>query len=255
MSPTAPLVLGIDIGGTSLKSAIVNTETGKLTSDVHVVPTPPPATPGQILAVVGEMIDHFSWRGPVGCGFPAIIRRGVTLSAANISPEWIGFDALSALKKLTAQPVQILNDADVAGLAEMAFGSGLQLSDAEAQVVLFLTLGTGIGSALFLKRALLPNTEFGHIEMNGMDAEDLAATVVREQENLSWEAWGARLNQYLQKMEFLLSPSAIIIGGGVSRNPEMFFPYLDLDAKLLPASMGNDAGIVGAAMCIRESLG
>lgn len=240
--------LGIDIGGTGIKYAVVDMNDGKLLTKSVKIATPRPATPKAILPVISGIIDNLKWNGPIGCGFPAVVKNGVTKSAANIAKDWIGFDALSALSKLTPHPVNIINDADAAGLAEMRFGAGKDYNHPGGGVVMMITLGTGIGTALFVNGILLPNAELGHIEIDGVDAEKNAATVIREQNNLSWEEWGERVNKYLQTVEFLLSPDAFIIGGGVSESHEKFFRYLHLDAKLFPAKMANDAGIVGAAL-------
>lgn len=241
-------VLGIDIGGTGIKHAVVDMNDGALLTTSVKTATPKPATPKAIFSVVSGIIDNLKWDGPIGCGFPAVVKNGVTKSAANIAKDWIGFDALNALSKLVSHPVNILNDADAAGLAEMRFGAGKDYNHPGGGVVMMITLGTGIGTALFVDGVLVPNTELGHIEIDGIDAEKNAATVVREQNGWTWKEWGGRVNKYLQTIEFLFSPDAFIIGGGVSESHEKFFPYLHLDAKFFPAKMANDAGIVGAAL-------
>lgn len=249
---TMERVLGIDVGGTGIKAGIVDIRQGKLLSGTEKIPTPQPATPAGIFSAIEQILEKFCWDGPIGCGFPAIVKKGITHSAANISPEWIGYDALGQLKKLTSQPVNIMNDADAAGLAEMRFGAGKPFNHERGGVVLMITLGTGIGSALFVNGHLLPNTELGHIEIDGVEAEKNAATVIRERNGWSWEEWGKRVNRYLQTIEFLLSPDVIIVGGGVSESKEKFFPFLKLQACLLAAKMGNNAGIVGAALAVGE---
>ncbi len=249
---TMDRVLGIDVGGTGIKAGVVDIAQGKLLSEAKKIPTPQPATPAGIFSAIEKMLEKFHWDGLIGCGFPAIVKKGVTRSAANIDREWIGYDALGRLKGLTAHPVNIINDADAAGLAEMRFGAGKPFNREHGGVVLMVTLGTGIGSALFVNGHLLPNSELGHIEIDGVEAEKNAATVIRERNGWSWEEWGKRVNKYLQTIEFLLSPDVIIIGGGVSESKEKFFPFLDLQACLLAAKMGNDAGIVGAALAVGE---
>ena len=244
-------VLGIDIGGTSIKSAVVDTVSGKLVSERVIRPTPVPSDPHAVFRTIHDVIDALNWSGPIGCGFPAVVLNGKTLTAANVDEGWIGFEALHALEAINRHPGSIINDADAAGLAEMAFGVGQAHNHAKGGVVLMITLGTGIGSAVFVNGQLHPNTEFGHIEMDGVPAEDRAATVVREKENLSWEVWGKRVNQYLQTLEKLIWPDVIIIGGGVSAACEKFFPYLDLHARVKAAEMRNDAGIVGAALGLK----
>lgn len=242
-------ILGIDVGGTGIKTALVNTETGELVSDRFRLSTPQPPKPEPMIAVMAETVQHFEWQGLVGCGFPAAIKEGVVLTAANISEKWIGLNAREALQAATKCEVTVLNDADAAGLAEMRFGAGRE----QRGVVLVITLGTGIGTALFVDGHLVPNTELGHIEIRGKEAEDRAAAVVREQKKLSWKKWARRVDEYLNRMEHLFWPDLFIIGGGVSKSHEKFFPYLTVRAKVVPAQMRNEAGIVGAALAVCTS--
>ncbi|MBN2367025.1 MAG: ROK family protein [Calditrichaeota bacterium] len=244
-------VLGIDIGGTGIKVAPVDLSSGKLLSDPQKEATPRPATPDTMIPVVEKLVNHFQWEGTIGCGFPGIVKRGIIYSAANLDDGWLEFPLRDKLSKRFSLPISLINDADAAGLAELKFGVGKKWSEPGSGVVLFFTLGTGIGSAIFLDGKLLPNTEFGHMELRGKDAEEWAATVVQEKENLSWEEWGKRVNEFLLKMEFLFSPDVIIIGGGISEDPQKFFPYLTLETEILAARMANEAGIVGAAMSSR----
>lgn len=237
-------ILGIDIGGSGIKGAPVDSEHGKLLQERHRVNTPQPATPEAVAGAVREVVDFFKWKGPVGIGFPAIIRHHVVFTAANIHESWIGQDGGKLFSESTGCPVKLLNDADAAGLAEVRFGAGR----AQAGSLLILTLGTGIGSALFFNGLLFPNSEFGHIEMKGMVAEKYASAAVRKQEDLTWSEWGGRLNKYLLKMERLIAPDLIIIGGGVSKKFEKFAPFLDTTATILPAQLFNEAGVVGAAL-------
>jgi polyphosphate glucokinase len=237
-------VLGLDIGGTGIKGALVDTESGHMLTERFRLLTPHPATPKAMIATTAEIVDHFNWHGPVGCGFPSAIKQGVVLTAANVSKKWIGFNLEEALQTLTGCDVVVLNDADAAGLAEMRFGAG---RDQEG-VVLIVTLGTGIGISLFVRGQLVPNLELGHIEIGGVDADDWASGITRELENLSWKNWGKRVNKYLVTMEHLLWPDLIIIGGGVSKKHEKFFPYLTTQTPVVPAKMRNQAGIVGAAL-------
>ena len=247
---TKNLVLGVDVGGTGIKSALVDLESGELASERIALKTPNPSTPNGIFDVISQVTEELEWNGPIGCGFPAVVKNGVTLTAANVSKEWVGFDALQVLKKMTAGPVGIVNDADAAGLAEMRFGAGRPFNRAGGGTVVMITLGTGIGSGLFVEGNLSPNTELGHIELDGYDAEDRAATVIREKERLSWMEWGERVNRYFQALEFLLNPDVIIVGGGVSAASEKFFPYIQVKTRLLPAQLYNDAGIIGAALAV-----
>ncbi len=237
-------VLGIDIGGTGVKVAPVDVATGRLLAERVKLPTPSPAVPDQVAQVIGQLIDHFGWSGPVGITFPGVVSGGIIRTAANLDRAWIGIDAVRFFGDATRQPVTVLNDADAAGLAEMRFGSG----KGQQGTVLMLTFGTGIGSALFYNDALVPNTEFGHIEIHGKDAEARASERARELGDLSWEKWADRVDTYLDKMEALLSPDLFIIGGGISRKSDKFLPRLTLHAPVVPAALHNDAGIVGAAM-------
>jgi polyphosphate glucokinase len=238
-------VLGIDIGGTGIKGAPVDLATGKLTMERVKLETPHPSTPDAVASVVAELVAGFRWTGPAGITFPGVVDEGVIKTAANVDHSWIGTDARELFGKATGLAAEVINDADAAGVAEMRFGAGA----GQRGTVLLLTLGTGIGSALFINGILVPNTEFGHIEIRGKDAEKRAAEIVREQEDLSWGKWAGRVDEYLQHMEQLLSPRLIIIGGGVSRRSGKFLPLLTkLRATVVPAAMQNDAGIVGAAM-------
>jgi len=237
-------ILGVDIGGTGIKGALVDVETGALTTERQRVLTPQPAKPEPIAEAVAEIVRHFQWQGPVGCTFPAIVKKGVTWSAANVDPSWIGTNAQALFKEKTGGPVFVLNDADAAGIAEMEFGAGRGRSG----VVIVLTFGTGIGSAIFTNGVLAPNTEFGHMEIRGKDAEHRAADIIRQQENLSWKKWARRVNDVLTRLEALFSPDLFIIGGGVSKKHEKFLPLLTVEAEILPAQLLNDAGIVGAAL-------
>ncbi|MGO8882382.1 MAG: polyphosphate--glucose phosphotransferase [Streptosporangiaceae bacterium] len=238
-------ILGVDIGGTGIKAAPVDVETGTLIAERRKIATPQPSEPGAVTAVVQELARAFEWNGPAGITFPGVVLDGVVRTAANVDPAWVGTDAGKRFGAATGLPVNVLNDADAAGLAEMKFGAGA----GQGGTVLILTLGTGIGSALFIDGILVPNTEFGHIEIRGKEAEARASEHAREEEDLSWGKWAGRVDEYLEHMEKLLSPSLIIIGGGVSRKSDKFLPLLtSLRAPVVPAAMRNDAGVVGAAM-------
>ncbi len=237
-------VLGIDIGGSGIKGAIVDAETGDMITERYRLETPDGAKPADVATVVGQVARHFDWTGPIGCTFPAVIRNGVAYSAANVDDSWIGTDAKALFEEATGCQVTVINDADAAGIAEIVFGAGKD----QQGVIIMLTLGTGIGTALFVDGHLLPNAELGHIEMNGGDAEQQAAESARKRESLSWKKWGKRLNQYFQALEFLLSPDLFIVGGGVSKKSEKFFKYIETRAPLAVAQMLNEAGIIGGAM-------
>ncbi|HEY1623343.1 MAG TPA: ROK family protein [Streptosporangiaceae bacterium] len=237
--------LGIDIGGTGMKAAPVDVATGKLLADRKKIATPHPAVPDAMAEVVGQLVTAFDWSGPIGITFPGVVTNGVTRTAANLDPAWIGVDARAVFAKAAGNPVQVLNDADAAGVAEMKFGAGV----GEHGTVLMLTLGTGIGSALFIDGTLVPNTEFGHIEIDGKDAEKRASEHAKELHDMSWGKWAGRVDVYLQHMESLLSPDLFIVGGGISKESEKWVPLLTgVRARIVPATLLNDAGIVGAAM-------
>ncbi len=242
-------VLGIDIGGTGIKGAPVDITTGKLLADRHRILTPHPATPKAVAEVVGELAAFFDWKGPTGATFPAVVKQGVTLTAANVDKQWIGTDAAALLADAIGAPVTVVNDADAAGIAEMEFGAGVGSSG----VVMMITLGTGIGSALFVDGTLVPNTELGHLELRGMDAERRAADSVREAENLSWTKWAKRLDEYFELLHALFTPDLFIVGGGISKKADKFLPHLTVATPIVPAQMLNNAGIVGAALAHAQS--
>ena len=245
-------VLAFDIGGSSIKTAIVDTSTGQLVSEPHSLVLPQPPNPQNLLTTLAAEMEGIGRPMPIGVGYPGVIVEGVTLSAAHMDKSFIGYNLLDSLHRLTDQPVGLINDADAAGLAEMAFGAGKDLNHPDAATVLMLTLGTGIGSAFFHGGKLFPNTEFGHIELEGGDAEDWAAASVRTREKLDWPQWCERLNRYLTEMEKLVSPVRIILGGGVSENFELFRSYLKSRAEIRVAALGNSAGVIGAALAARE---
>ncbi len=240
-------ILGIDIGGTGIKGAPVDTESGAMLADRFRIPTPTSGKPKPIADVVGEITRHFEWSGLIGCGFPAAVRNGKVLNAANISKKWIGVDADALFTESTYCPVHVLNDADAAGMAEMTFGAGR----GRRGVVLIITIGTGLGTSLFTDGVLLPNVEMGHIEMGGKDAESQASEAARERLGLSWPAWVKEFNRYLETMEHLLWPDLIILGGGAIKKQEKFFSHLKVGAEILPAQLSNEAGIIGAALAAR----
>jgi polyphosphate glucokinase len=237
-------VLGIDIGGSGIKGAPVDTDSGDMLDSRFRLPTPSPAKPRLVAEIVEEIADHFNWEGQLGIGFPGVVRKGTTWTAANIHDDWVGLNAAKYIKKKTGRKTCIINDADAAGLAEMAFGVGKNRQG----VVLLVTIGTGLGIALFTDGCLLPNCEMGHIEMNGVDAEFYASDAARKRENLSWKKWGQRFNEYLHTMERLLWPDLVILGGGVSKKFDLYKKYITVQAEVVPAEMLNEAGIIGAAV-------
>jgi polyphosphate glucokinase len=237
--------LGIDIGGTGIKAAPVDLETGKFMADRVKIPTPQPALPDAVAEVVQKLVASFSWSGPIGITFPGVVFNGVTRTAANLDQAWIGLDSRSLLSKAVGQDIRLINDADAAGVAEMTFGAG----KGEPGTVFMVTFGTGIGSALFVDGILVPNTEFGHIEVRGKDAEERASERAKAAHEMSWKHWAKNVNEYLDRIEALVSPQLIMVGGGISRQSDKFLPLLTgIQARVVPASMLNDAGITGAAM-------
>jgi polyphosphate glucokinase len=238
-------ILGIDIGGSGIKGAPVEIQTGEFTRDRMRVDTPAPAKPRPVAKAVAEIVHHFAWDGPVGVTFPGVVIEGVTRSAANLTDKWRGLRTRDLFAEECGVPVTLLNDADAAGVAEMTYGAGR----GRQGTVLLVTLGTGIGTALFTDGRLVPNTELGHIEIRGKDSEKRASAHAREVHEWSWKKWAGKLDEYLQHVEDLLWPSLIIIGGGVSRNAEHFLPHLTkVRAEVVAAELHNAAGIVGAAM-------
>lgn len=241
--------LGIDIGGSGIKGAIVDIEKGEFVRERHRIPTPQPAKPQPVAEVVAEIVNHFEYSGPIAVTFPAIIHNGVAMSAANVDQEFIGTNIADLIHNETGLPTIALNDGDAAGIAEMRFGAGKD----NLGSVIILTLGTGIGSAMFRRGILFPNSELGHIYLkNGMEAENFTASRIRTEEELSWKKWGKRVNTLFQHVDFIFSPDLIIVGGGVSKKYEKFFPYIDVKAELVPAQLRNDAGIIGAALAAAE---
>lgn len=237
--------LGIDIGGSGIKGAPVDLDAGTFAQDRLRIPTPDGGRPADVARVVAEIVAHFpDVDGPVGCTFPAVMSNGDALTAANVDTSWIGTDAQELFRETAGREFVVINDADAAGIAEMRYGAG----NGEGGVVLMLTLGTGIGSALFVDGVLVPNTEFGHLEVRGKKAEHLAAESVRELHDLKWKEWAERLDEVIAAIDRVLWPELIMIGGGVSKKSEKFLPHLHPRARVIPAQLLNDAGIIGAAL-------
>lgn len=240
-------ILGVDIGGSGIKGAPVDVTKGILVAERYRIPTPQPSEPEAVAEVMAQIIKHFKWKGPIGCTFPAVIKDGVTYTAANVDKSWIGTNGQKLLQKRTGCPVLLLNDADAAGIAEMQFGAG----KGHKGVIIVLTFGTGIGSAIFVNGQLVPNTEFGHMEIRGKDAEDRSSDRIRKEKDLGWKQWAAQVDEFLGRMEALFSPDLFIVGGGVSKKHEKFIPLLHTQAEVVPAQMRNEAGIIGAARAAR----
>lgn len=240
-------IFGVDIGGSGIKGAPVDLDRGELAEERCKVLTPHPSTPDSVADGVKEVVEHFGWTGPVGITFPGVVTGGSTIrTAANVDKGWVDVDARALLgERLGGLPVTVLNDADAAGVAEMTFGAGR----GRRGTVILLTFGTGIGSAVFAEGVLVPNTELGHLELNGHDAEKHASTKAKDDHELSWEHWAHRVQKYLAHVEMLFSPELFIIGGGVSRKSHRFLHLIKgIKAEMVPAELQNNAGIVGAAM-------
>lgn len=239
------LPFGIDFGGTGIKGAPVDLETGDFAEERVRIKTPDPSTPERVAEVFVDLLAAFPGStGPVGVTVPGVVRHGVVSSAANIHKSWVGTDADALFTKATGREVHVVNDADAAGLAEVRYGAAA----GRGGLVIVTTLGTGIGSALVHDGVLVPNAELGHLEIDGHDAESRAANSVREAEGLSMEHWAKRLTRYYRTLEMLLSPDLIVVGGGISKRADEFLPLLDLDTEIVPATLRNKAGVVGAAL-------
>jgi polyphosphate glucokinase len=237
-------VLGIDVGGTGIKGAPVDVDRGALLADRLRILTPSPATPDAVADVVVQVARHFDWKGPVGICFPAAVKRGVTLSASNVDPAWINHDASRTFRLALGQPATVINDADAAGVAEMRFGAGRD----ERGTVVMLTLGTGVGCALFHGGTIFTNTELGHLPLRGKPAERRVSEAARLRRKISWKHWARDMNEYLALLESLTYPDLIILGGGAIKEAEHFIHRLQTTARLVPATLGNNAGIIGAAV-------
>jgi polyphosphate glucokinase len=244
---------GIDIGGTGIKGAIVDTATGQLLTERKRIPTPQPATPDAVAQVVAQLVADAGWKGEIGATFPAVIKHGIARSAANVDESWVGTDVDKTFTNAVGNgsEVIVLNDADAAGIAEDRFGAAKGVTG----LVLMLTFGTGIGSALLINGVLVPNTELGHLELDGHDAETRAAASVRDEHGMSYKKWAKRVNDYMLHVERLFTPDLFVVGGGVSKNADKWVPLLELSTPVAPAQLLNDAGIVGAAIAATDRLG
>lgn len=242
------VILGFDIGGTGIKAALVDINEGKLVTEKLKVLTPQPSDTKSVLKIILQMIKQFKYKGPVGCGFPAIIHHGVAKSAANIDDSWLNLDIEKFFSKETGHPFYVANDADVAGLAEVKFGKAKQKG-----MVIVLTVGTGIGSGMFLDGKLIPNTELGHLYYKDSVYEHYVSNSARKKDNLSWEDWAPSFSEYLQHLEKLFSPDLFVIGGGASSRFDRFGNLLKIETPVIPAEFENDAGVLGAAMYAGDS--
>lgn len=244
-------ILGIDVGASGIKGALVSLDKGQLSGERYRVPTPQPSTPEAMAGAFAEIVRFFDYKGPVGCGFPSIVKNGTSFSAANIDKSWIGTDIQKVFGDACGCPVFATNDADAAGVAEMRFGKGRE----EKGLVLLITIGTGLGSALFYKGELIPNTELGHVLWkNGKAAEQWCSSGARTRLKISRKEWADRFNEYLQHLELLFSPDVFILGGGESKLFDQFKGQLHTKARIVPAKLLNNAGIIGAASYAFENL-
>ena len=244
----ASTAFGVDIGGSGIKGAIVDLDKGDLATERVKYLTPNPSTPEAVAEVVARLVKEADWTGELGATFPAVIKNGVAKSAANVDKSWIGTDVDKVFTDITHCDVTVLNDADAAGIAEQRFGAAKGVRG----VVILLTFGTGIGSALLIDGTLVPNTELGHLELDGHDAEKRAAASVRDEERMSYKRWARRVQEYMSHVERLFTPDLFVVGGGVSKDADKWVPLLDLNTPVKPAELLNDAGIVGAAMAAAE---
>lgn len=243
MADSSRTALGVDVGGTGIKGAVVDLDTGTLITDRHRIPTPSPSTPEAVGATIAEIAQSFGFTGPVGVDFPGVVLDGVVQTAANVDKSWIGTSLPDVVGHQLPGPSVYLNDADAAGLGEAVHGAG----HGHLGTVIVVTFGTGIGTAIIHDGTLVPNAELGHIEIDGVDAETRASALAREREGLSWEEWTPRASRYLQTLEALLWPDLFILGGGISKKPHKWVPHLQTRTPLVVAELLNNAGIVGAA--------
>jgi polyphosphate glucokinase len=241
--------LGIDVGGSGMKGAIVDTDTGTLITGRVRFHTPDPATPAAMARVFADIVRHFDWKGPVGCGMPGPIKGGAVMTANNLDKSWLGVRAHEVYAEACGCAVTVINDADAAGLAEMRFGAGRGVKG----VVVLITLGTGIGSALFVDGKLLPNTELGQLELRGKNAERRASDRVRTVKGLTWKRYARAVAEYIETLENLIWPDLIIVGGGISKKAHKLLPRISSRAPLVPAQLQNEAGIIGAALCVMNT--
>lgn len=242
-------ILGVDVGGSGIKGAIVDVKAGQLVTERHRIPTPSPADPEHVTQVIAQLVMHFDWKGPVGIGFPAVVQNGIAKTAANIDKSFIGTNIENLVFQKTGCPSKVINDADAAGIAEMKFGAGKD----NKGVVMLVTVGTGIGTVIFTKGKLLPNTELGHVYMsNNRESELYTSDTTRQNLDLSWKDWALRFDEYLNYMEGLFWPDLFIIGGGVSKNDKKYLQHFTVKTKVVAAELLNNAGIIGAAIAARK---
>lgn len=245
------IILGVDVGGSGIKGALVDIDKGELITERFRLETPQPSNPKNVAKTFAEVVKHFNYEGPIGCGFPAVMKNGVAYTASNIHKDWIGTNAEELFSEATGCKVSILNDADVAGNAEMKFGAGKGV----AGTVILITIGTGLGSAIFLDGKLIPNTEFGHVFLKGHNrvAEKYASSSARKRDELGYKEWAVRFKEYLEHLQFLFTPDLFILGGGTSKKFDKYGEILErVRTPIVQAEMLNEAGIIGAAVSVNK---
>jgi len=245
-------ILGVDVGASGIKGAIIDVQTGELLTERLRLPTPQPSTPQALAQTFKTLVANFNWSGLIGCGFPTLVRDGISISASNLDKSWVGQNVEMVLSLATGCTVKVLNDADAAGMAEMHFSVGNQSHG----TIIFITIGTGLGSALFVDGKMVPNTEFGQLYLKGQEnlAEQYASSSAKDRENLGWEEWGKRFDEYLNHLELLFSPTLFLLGGGTSKDFKEFSQYLTVQTPVKPAKLQNNAGMIGAACYAHESV-
>ena len=245
-------ILGIDVGGSGIKGALVNMETGEMITERYRIPTPKSRKPKEMAAVVAKIAAHFNYKGPIGCGFPTVIKKGICITPGNLHKKWMGIKVDELFSEAPGLPVTVINDADAAGYASMNYGVG---KDREGLVVM-ITIGTGLGSGAFFNGTLIPNFELGQIPYKNYDKiESWAAASAKEKEGLSYKKWGKRFNVFLQYVDLIIAPDLIILGGGTSKDWEQFKEYITIGTPVIPAELQNDAGIIGAAAAAYKGKG
>jgi len=245
-------ILGVDVGASGIKAAIIDVQTGELLTERFRLPTPKPSTPAAMADAFAELVRNFDWQGLIGCGFPTLVRDGISISASNLDDSWTGQNVEEIFSSVTNCPVKVLNDADAAGMAEMRFGKGKDIYG----TLIFITIGTGLGSALFIDRKIVPNTEFGQLYLKGQEniAEQYAANSAKERDNLSWEEWAKRFDEYLHHLDLLFSPNLILLGGGTSKYFNEYSHFFTVQTPVQPAQLLNSAGMIGAAYYAYEAV-
>mgnify|MGYP000332741153 FL=1 len=244
-------ILGIDVGGSGMKGGIVNIETGEMISERHRIPTPVPRTPEAMADVIAELVQHFDYKGKVGCGFPTVIKKGICKSPGNLDPSWLGVNVEELFEKKTGLDFTVVNDADIAGYASIEYGVG----KGKDGLVIMITIGTGLGSGAFYDGKLIPNFELGQIPYKKYKKIELwAAASAKEREGLTYKKWGKRFNKFLKYVDLIVAPDLILLGGGTSKDFDEFKKYITIETPVIPAELQNHAGIIGAAAAAMHKI-